>query len=150
MLSDKIKQIMAEKSLSPSHFADAIGVQRSSISHILAGRNKPSFEIIQKIIKKFPDVGFDWLMNDEIPPSFVSEIPQAKRGAKSTTPKPLAQPLPKPQESVLSESVKKKLFDSTTVHQNLMANEIFVNPEKKVERILIFFSDQTFSEYKPV
>lgn len=150
MLSDKIKQIMAEKSLSPSHFADAIGVQRSSISHILAGRNKPSFEIIQKIIKKFPDIGFDWLMNDEIPPSFVSEIPQAKRGAKSTTHKPAVQTVPKPQESLLSESVKKKLFDSTTVHQNLMASEIFVNPEKKVERILIFFSDQTFSEYKPV
>ena len=150
MLSDKIKQIMAEKSLSPSHFADAIGVQRSSISHILAGRNKPSFEIIQKIIKKFPDVGFDWLMNDSIPPSFVSEIPQAKRGAKSNTQKPPAQTSPKPQEPVLSESVKKRLFDSTTVHQNLVPSEIFVNPEKKVERILIFFSDQTFSEYKPV
>lgn len=89
-------------------------------------------------------------MNDAIPPSFVSEIPQAKRGAKSTNQKTPIQPLPKPQESVLSESVKKRLFDSTTVHQNLVASEIFVNPEKKVERILIFFSDQTFSEYKPV
>ncbi|MFN8355883.1 MAG: helix-turn-helix transcriptional regulator [Spirosomataceae bacterium] len=143
---------MAEKSLSPSHFADAIGVQRSSISHILAGRNKPSFEIIQKIIKKFPDVGFDWLMNDEIAPSFVPEIPSAKRGAKSTSTKSMngshSTP-PKPFEVPLSESSKKNFSDTNFVQPNLVSTEIIANPEKKVERILIFYSDKTFSEYKP-
>ena len=61
MLNDKVKQIIVNSGFSPSHFADEIGVQRSSISHILANRNKPSFDILQKIIKRFPQLGYDWL-----------------------------------------------------------------------------------------
>jgi transcriptional regulator with XRE-family HTH domain len=52
-LNKKIEQIIVDKGMSPSFFADAIGVQRSSISHILSGRNKPSLDIIQKILRVF-------------------------------------------------------------------------------------------------
>ena len=68
-LNKKIEQIIIDKGLSPSYFADTIGIQRSSISHILSGRNKPSLDIIQRILKVFPDIDRDWLLFD-------SEIPQ--------------------------------------------------------------------------
>lgn len=58
----RIKEIMLQKGLSPSAFADKIQVQRSAISHILNGRNKPSLELIQKIIAAFPDVDIEWLI----------------------------------------------------------------------------------------
>jgi len=59
---ERIKEIMLQKGFSPSAFADEIQVQRSSISHIINGRNKPSLELIQKIISAFPDIDIEWLM----------------------------------------------------------------------------------------
>jgi len=67
-LSEKIKLILSRKNISPSIFADEIGVQRSSISHILAGRNKPSLDIVQKIVRRFPELGLNWILDDvELP-----------------------------------------------------------------------------------
>ena len=48
---------------SASSFAEKIGVQRSSISHILSGRNKPSLDFILKILSSFPEVELYWLLN---------------------------------------------------------------------------------------
>jgi transcriptional regulator with XRE-family HTH domain len=53
---------MTTKNISPIQFASIIGVQRSGISHILSGRNKPSLDFIQKILAKFPDINADWLV----------------------------------------------------------------------------------------
>ena len=46
-----------------SSFAEKIGVQRSSISHILSGRNKPSLDFVLKVLHSFPEVELYWLMN---------------------------------------------------------------------------------------
>ena len=48
--------------LSPSQFADKLGVQRSGVSHLLSGRNKPSFEFINKMLVAFPKINPDWLI----------------------------------------------------------------------------------------
>ena len=77
-LNDKIKQILVDKSISPSHFADEIGVQRSSVSHILAGRNKPSLDIVQKIIRRYPDLGMEWIMEEEELPSIEPDRSEKK------------------------------------------------------------------------
>jgi transcriptional regulator with XRE-family HTH domain len=50
-------------SLNASAFADKIGVQRSSLSHLLSGRNKPSLDFILKILEVFPDVDLYWILN---------------------------------------------------------------------------------------
>ncbi len=59
---DRIKKIMAVKNLNPSRFADKIGVPRSTISHVLSGRNNPSLELVQKILDSFPDIKTEWLL----------------------------------------------------------------------------------------
>ena len=51
-LSDKIELLIKRKQMSSSQFADVLGIPRSSISHILSGRNKPSLDVVQKILKK--------------------------------------------------------------------------------------------------
>ena len=58
----RITQILEEQQLSSSAFADTIGVQRSSISHVLSGRNKPSLEFILKTVRAFPAYSSDWLL----------------------------------------------------------------------------------------
>jgi DNA-binding XRE family transcriptional regulator len=61
-VTKRIEQILEEYQLSPSRFADEIDVQRSSISHILSERNKPSLELISKILKKYPEINAEWLI----------------------------------------------------------------------------------------
>lgn len=58
----RIKSLISVKNLSSSQFADLLGVQRSSISHILSGRNKPSLDFILKISEHFPTVSLVWLL----------------------------------------------------------------------------------------
>ena len=64
-LNDRIGKILEQSGLTSSEFADEIEVQRSSISHITSGRNKPSLEFVTKIKSKFPDISWDWLINGE-------------------------------------------------------------------------------------
>lgn len=59
----RLQQIINSHSLSASAFADRIGVQRSGISHLLSGRNKPSLDFVLKVVKAFPEVDLYWLLN---------------------------------------------------------------------------------------
>jgi len=62
MIKERVKQIIEAEQLSSSKFADAIGVQRSSISHILSGRNKPSLDVVTRILEAFTKLNINWLM----------------------------------------------------------------------------------------
>ena len=59
----RLKEMIKHHQLSASQFADSIGVQRSSISHILSGRNKPSLDFILKVTNTYTDVDIYWLLN---------------------------------------------------------------------------------------
>jgi transcriptional regulator with XRE-family HTH domain len=61
-MKERIGFLLDKYSLSSAQFADLIGVQRSSISHILSGRNKPSFDFIHKILLKYPEIDANWLL----------------------------------------------------------------------------------------
>lgn len=61
----KINDIIAYSEMSISEFADAIDVQRSSISHIQSGRNKPSLDFLLKIKQRFPNISWNWLLEDQ-------------------------------------------------------------------------------------
>ena len=61
--TNRLLEILEKKSLSGSQFAEKIGVQRSSVSHILSGRNKPSLDFIIKITSVFNDISLEWLIN---------------------------------------------------------------------------------------
>ena len=61
MLS-RIKQIIDKEKLSSTQFATEIGVQRSALSHVLSGRNKPSLDFMMKIKARYPEINLDWLM----------------------------------------------------------------------------------------
>lgn len=61
-MTERILSFLKFKNIQSSKFADEIGVQRSSISHLLSGRNKPSLEFVQKILIKYPEVNPNWLL----------------------------------------------------------------------------------------
>ncbi|NTW24778.1 MAG: helix-turn-helix transcriptional regulator, partial [Lentimicrobium sp.] len=64
-MNSRIALVLKAKNISPSTLADDLGVQRSGISHILNGRNKPSLEFIQKLIKLYPDISIQWILFGE-------------------------------------------------------------------------------------
>lgn len=61
-MKERLDHLLTHLNITSAQFADIIGVQRSSISHIISGRNKPSFDFIQKILLKYPEISADWLI----------------------------------------------------------------------------------------
>ncbi len=64
-LNKRISEFIEFTQLSPSEFADAVEVQRSSISHITSGRNKPSLDFLIKVREKYPELQWEWLILGE-------------------------------------------------------------------------------------
>ena len=62
-MRERIKQIIEREGMSQSQFADFIGVNRPTLSHVIAGRNNPSMEIVLKIHQKFPKINILWLLD---------------------------------------------------------------------------------------
>lgn len=65
LIQDRIRLILKANNLSASEFADKVGVNRASLSHVLSGRNKPSHDFLSKIITEFPNVNASWLITGE-------------------------------------------------------------------------------------
>lgn len=76
-MPERIQLIIKSHNLTASSFAAQLGIQRSSVSHLLSGRNKPSLDVLQKILTHFPRVDAAWLISGE----------QQKNSSVSTPPK---------------------------------------------------------------
>ena len=62
-MRERIREIIEREGMGQSQFADYIGVNRPTLSHILAGRNNPSMEVVMKIHQKFPKINVLWLLD---------------------------------------------------------------------------------------
>ena len=116
----RLQKVMDHYNESASSFAENIGVQRSSISHILSGRNKPSLDFILKILSAYPEVELYWLLN-----------------GKGTFPKSLTAAPKEPNEASKDYSIS-----------NNEMPVLETKDEKIIERIVIFYSDGTFKNFK--
>jgi transcriptional regulator with XRE-family HTH domain len=158
-LSAKIELLIQAKKLSASQFADTLGIPRSSISHILSGRNKPSLYVVQKILIAFPEIPAEELLDDKRDLSITVSAPKVFSTPTSATPSLFDAPIP-----VSSESPTSILSEQTIVQSNLRrpreTSAKTQNPvvapistahlAKKIERVIIFYTDGTFTESKPL
>ena len=129
--------------ISSSSFADKIGVQRSSLSHLLSGRNKPSLDLILKIIAVFPEVDLYWILNEKgnFPKNNNSEniISDAKKTETSTLfnfPTEDIEELKKVKKSDIEENVIESKLDNNSYSSKI------------VDKIVFFYTDGSFKEYK--
>ncbi|WP_313807457.1 helix-turn-helix transcriptional regulator [Flavobacterium sp.] len=142
--------------LSASGFADKIGVQRSSLSHLLSGRNKPSLDFIMKITEVFPEVDLYWILNGT--GNFPKDENQTTIIPKSESPSTLFSENQKNDAEQFSSEVN--LFSEPSIEKNRV-NE---NPEEKfsntrnfetlkndsdIDRIVVFYKNGTFKNYNP-
>tara|TARA_R110002073_G_scaffold72537_1_gene177329 strand:+ start:326793 stop:327167 length:375 start_codon:yes stop_codon:yes gene_type:complete len=117
--AERLHKIMDFYQLTASSFADEIKVQRSSISHLLSGRNKPSLDFVLKVLEKFSEVDLYWLLN-----------------GKGSFPKKQATSTP---------SAPQKAPEASSYH----ATKTPTTSEKEIDRIIIFYKDGTFQNYNP-
>lgn len=61
-MNSRLQQFLELEKLTPARLADMLGVQRSGLSHILSGRNKPGYEFLTRLFSKFPSINPDWLL----------------------------------------------------------------------------------------
>ena len=108
-MENRIQKIIDKQGISLNAFAQEIGVNRSTVSHILTGRNKPSVEVLQKILKRFPELSSDWLL-----------LGNGGMYAKK---------------------------ESSEVHSS--PQQTVRVAAKSVEKVVVFYTDNTFQEYNP-
>ncbi len=144
---DRILEVLKVKQLSPSQFAEEIGVQRSNISHLISGRNKPSLEFIQKIIKRFPDINPDYLLSGE---------GKLFRNGSQTEIEFSAIPVPEvesevelPSEPARFEPERPSKRKNVSTGDNPVEKLEKTKKEDKIEKIVFFYKNQTFKEYFP-
>lgn len=134
---------MEYKGISSSELADSIGVQRSNVTHVLHGRNKPSFQFISKMLETYPEVNAKWLImgtenmlesSEKKQPLLFSSEEQDNLHKKRKMEEPIADVKPVSPLATFTDTEKPAPATVKT---------------KEVERIVVFFTDQTFKEYGP-
>ncbi len=151
-MNDRLTQFLTAEQLSPTRFADLLGVQRSGVSHILSGRNKPGLDFLEKFIKRFPAVNIEWFitgkgkMYKEM--NMSSLFPQLSENEKTAVEVPRQandhewanQP-----EIIETDNINVSQTTSDVSNSNML-NSL---PEKSVEKVMIFYTDRTFESYRP-
>ena len=153
-IKDRIRMIMEREKVPPRVFAETIGVQQSTLSHILNDRNKPSLEVVMKVHQTYNYVNLEWLLygkgemiasaedasavssNGDYQPSlfdenslFTPERPVSPEYRKENEVK-------KPAENAPKEIVKQEI-------------RYIEKPARKITEIRIFFDDNTYETFRP-
>lgn len=160
-MREKLLDLMKNEGLKPSQLAEMLEINPAGVSHILAGRNKPGFDLLQKILRRFPRISPDWLLLD-IGPMYRPESRTMATPAGSTTSAastPLANPAKgdglfglfsgvtsEPQEAVSGSSTPS---GSSARIQGDTRPTIPTLDRATVTRVVIFYDDQTFEYYSP-
>lgn len=157
-INDRIKQVILKENLTASLFADKIGVLRSSLSHILAGRNKPGADFIEKLLHHMPYINANWLFTGMGEP-YLEEVfrVQSKSvvqteetvkesGAQLDILQQLAEMFPE-EYSMPEKAVKEEV--SAPVPETVMKSVEQAQKDRKLVKIIMVYSDSTFEELKP-
>ncbi|MBR5019453.1 MAG: helix-turn-helix transcriptional regulator [Bacteroidales bacterium] len=149
-MNDRLKQFLSMENLSPARFAEVMGIQRSGISHLLAGRNKPSFEFIQKMMTAYPDINYEWLIlgkgrpyksdrQPAIPSNPTDLFTESSEAITDSTDEITPENQQLIDENPASEPFENRIFANSTT-------PALPKLSKKIARIIVFFNDGTYEE----
>ncbi len=129
--SVRLQKMLEYYDLSAAAFADSIDVGRSSISHILSGRNKPSLDFVLKVVQTYPEVELYWLLNGK--GSFPQGTEKEKLPEKKSVPPGV--PVTDPSENISEKNVSSAILQKQ-------------EKIKEIKKIVIFYSDGTFEAFE--
>ena len=144
----KLPLLMKSEGLTSSRLAELLGIQPSGISHLLSGRNKPSYDLLQKILRRFPNINPDWLLLDD---------EQMYRSSNETTPtENLFDASKSSDQNTNSVASLSSATTSVTDLEQSRGSEIatiFADAKnetngRKVKRVILLYTDHSFESYE--
>ena len=157
-MNTRLKQFLAAENISQSQFADTIRVVRASVSHVLSGRNNPSYEFIRAIMLSYPHLNMEWLL--------VGKGKMYKEAAPIQT-LPVPEPAPTlsdllfdddepdtpidivtaPDSQIYTQLPDSDVNKQTSSDINTLKEQVQVSvKQRKVSKMIIMFDDGTFQE----
>ena len=134
-MEEKLRILMQNENLTASKLAEILAVKPAAISHILSGRNKPSFELLCKIVNRFPQINPYWLLGDA----------EEMRNTNA--------PISTEENQAPTSGMLFNLSTEKSENSDISPNsQIATTPQfgrSDIEKIIIVYQDQTFEELKP-
>jgi len=157
-MNKRLQTILEIEHITASQLADALGIQRGGVSHLLSGRNKPSFDFLERLLRKYPNISAEWLITGKGKP-----IREESQHSPSNT----------------SFNSSNSIFHQPNIQSNIFENSLFDTPSeqrmpesdiqretpapatqhdpaapspsrpRKPVRIIVYFSDGTYTEFYP-
>ncbi len=137
-MEDRLLKILKHYNLSSAAFADKLGVQRSSISHLLSGRNKPSFDFLTRLLIDFPEINIEWFINGE---GYMIKQQQ------NTAERDLFTKKYETREADTIMDEKQMELNANTEVTNVNNNK--VTNVKQIKNIVIYYNNYTWEEFLP-
>jgi transcriptional regulator with XRE-family HTH domain len=135
----RIEKILSYYGISATAFAETISFNRSTISHILSGRNKPSLEFVMKIVNTYPEVELYWLLNGK------GDFPPLEDSNENSVSDSLQDISAKTKDKAPS----KKTDQLASKKTNAPISNHRLDSSSNIDRIVIFYADGSFKEYLP-
>jgi transcriptional regulator with XRE-family HTH domain len=126
---NRLQKILDFYNISATELSNQISFNRSTISHLLSGRNKPSLDFVMKLLQKFPEVELYWLLNGKGSFPSVKNTPSSVQTLSKKTP---------PTE-------KEDHLTGEDAFPEVISNSF---NDTDVDRIVVFFKNGTFKSYK--
>lgn len=150
---ERLMKLMETEGLNAKQFANEVGIQAGTISNIVNGRNKPSLEVLQKVLHRFRTVSSDWMVLDS--GSMYRPIGEAQSRTLFDE-LPVEPPMIVPDESERdeekNETAQEHNYAGVKEQQNKVSpagarGEAIRN--RKIEKIVVFFDDGTYEQLLP-
>ena len=151
----RLQQFLSAENLSQAQFADIIGVARASVSHIIAGRNKPGFDFIYSMAANFPNLNVEWLVTGrgkmyktqaDLFPIESSEPQPQPQIAPAVQPEPHFEPQPQVTQNAPSVTAAPLLETPATQSNTLGTTRKIAVGQRNISRMVILFDDNTYQE----
>lgn len=133
---DRLLAIMKGEGLSAKQFAEEVGIQPGTVSNILSGRNKPSLDVMQKILNRYNNIASEWLISGNEPMYKQKDDSQTTLFDSQNNQTPVTG-----QCGQASANEEKRPQDNpATVLQN-------IELKREIQKIVVFYDDGTFEEF---
>ena len=138
-MKSKLEYLLRSENLTATTLARKLEIQPSGISHILSGRNKPSFDLVVKILRAFPHLNPDWLMldSDKI---YRDDVAKSVKNSELYAPSVEAQPAAK-------EIIEISASENLGKNENHSILSVADNSAKRMQRVIVLYSDGSFESF---
>ena len=157
-IADRIEQLIELKELSIKEISELLGVQRSSLSHILSGRNKPSLDFILKVLSLYPDINEKWLLHGKGKPYKDEELERSPAKVLSNAPAPPSSTITPVTSNNFTEVTHRIGQNTTDVNKedspvektpkSSITSSLTLN-SREIQQVMVLYKDGSFEVYTP-